>query len=110
MPHGSAWHLLGSSTPIGVLPILQEIDFAPNSQRSREHTKDSMNLDFRHLFSRFGSYMAFSRLPASPDMDEDVPSSVHGGIAHQILFRPEVLDGSTSVPLLKKHPWPGCAS
>lgn len=63
-----------------------------------------MNLDFRHVpFSRFGSYMAFSRLPASPDMDEGMYlRSVHGGIAHQILFRLEVLDGSTSVPFVEE--------
>jgi len=58
-----------------------------------------MPFDLRRVpFSRYGSYMAFSHLAAEPGLEEGLYlRTVHGGVAHRILFRIEVLDGSTPI-------------
>jgi len=63
-----------------------------------------MIFDLRDVpFSRFGSYMAFSHLTARQEVDEGLYlRTVHGGVAHHILFRIEVLDGSNPIPFVEE--------
>ncbi|WP_119066367.1 amylo-alpha-1,6-glucosidase [Aggregatilinea lenta] len=63
-----------------------------------------MTFDLRHVpFSRFGSYMAFSRLAGKPGVEDGLYlRSVHGGVAHQVLFRLEVIDDGTPIPFVEQ--------
>lgn len=63
-----------------------------------------MSFDLRRVpFSRFGSFMAFSHLAAEPSVDEGLYlRTVHGGVAHRILFRVNVLDGDEPIPFVEE--------
>lgn len=62
-----------------------------------------MSFDLRRVpFSRYGSYMAFSHLATEPDVEKGLYlRTVHGAVAHRILFRVEVLDGSVPIPFVE---------
>jgi putative isomerase len=58
-----------------------------------------MNLDLKHVpFSRFGSYLAFSRLEETAYGAGLFLRTVHGEVADRIVFHVEVLGGETPVP------------
>ena len=63
-----------------------------------------MGFDLRRVpFSRYGSYLAFSHLAADPDMDDGLYlRTVHGGVAHHVLFRVEVTDSSAPIPFTEE--------
>lgn len=63
-----------------------------------------MSFDLRRVpFSRYGSYMAFSHLAAEPGVEEGLYlRTVHGGVAHRVLFRVDVIDGSNPIPFTEE--------
>lgn len=57
-------------------------------------------------FSRYGSYLAFSHLPASQNIPEGLYlRTLHGGVSRPAIFRVELLDGRNPVPF-KQIPTP----
>jgi len=63
-----------------------------------------MGFDLRRIpFSRYGSYLAFSHLAADADLEAGLYlRTVHGGVAHRVLFRVEVTDGSAPIPFTEE--------
>ena len=63
-----------------------------------------MKFDLKNVpFSRYGSYLAFSHLGATPEHGEGLfLRTVHGGVAHRELFQIELIDGDSSVPFVEE--------
>jgi hypothetical protein len=63
-----------------------------------------MKFDLKNVpFSRYGSYLAFSHLAATPEHGEGLfLRTVHGGVAQRELFRVELMDGDIAIPFTEE--------